>query len=38
MMGKNVFLGFFVFCFFFVGINSCFIFSEDKETPQFEMS
>lgn len=23
---------------FFVGINSCFIFSEDKENPQFEMS
>lgn len=33
MMGKNVF-----FLGFFVGINSYFIFSEDKETPQFEMS
>lgn len=26
------------FFFFFVGIHSCFIFSEDKENPQFEMS
>lgn len=29
MMDKN---------FFFVGINSCFIFSENKQNAQFEMS